>query len=1255
MKNITVTINDKRIKTNSDKTILEVVNDHKIDEIPTLCYDPRIEPYGSCFLCVVEVEGVKKLVPSCSTKVNDGMVIHTNTERIRSARKTALELLLSNHYADCIGPCQNNCPAGVDAQGYIALISIGKHREALRLVKQTNPLPLSIGRVCIRDCEVACRRNLVDDSVAINALKRYVADLDAIDMWTPLVKKRKNKKVAVVGGGPSGLTCAYYLNIEGYDVTIFEKLPQLGGMLRYGIPEYRLPKKILDTEINWITNLGIKVKNNVALGRDFDIPGLFSKGYDAVYLALGAHKASKMRLAHEDDTEGVVKGIDFLRDLQLNGVPRLEGTVIVVGGGNTAIDAARSALRCGADKVRIVYRRSIKEMPAHPEEVKAAEEEGVELLFLSNPTEIIREGNRLKAVECLKMELKEGEPGERPRPVPIPDSEFVLKCDTLIAAIGQQVDAAIFSNGNGCELQKWGTIKTDQDNLATSIKGVYAGGDVVTGPWTAIASIAHGKKAAAAIHDLLNKGKKTDNGWHFNSFKHRFNDVTEQELSFVKAVNREKMPELSINNRKQNFKEVELGFDQRKVVRETERCLECGCSEYYDCVLRRYCDTFGIDISNFIGETRKYKTDIQHPFISLDPNKCINCGLCVRTCSEVLEVSALGFVNRGFKAVMKPAMEHPLIETNCISCGNCIDVCPTGALAERFPFKILGALSKSNYRSICNFCSIGCNLNYKVIDSDVFYVSNSTEEIRDTHNRGYLCVKGRFGHRFLMSEDRLKQPVVGRNGKSTEVDWDDAIGSAVEGMKKIITKYGSDSVGVFASPKLSNEEIYLLQKLSRVTLGTNNISSFSNMLYSTDLDALDQSVGLTVSTMKTDDLIQSDIIVVINADLSEENLIMELKIKNAQKRGTKVILINSSEIKLAKYADLWIDSKRGTHTVLLNGILRELINREKFDRTFIQDRTEGFSELAEFLSGFNREKVCRLTGITNEKYEILNQWLENPGLNISFIYNIDSLREKSTGDLQAIGNFLLLTNRFSRKKNGLIILRDYANSAGLLDMGANPHYLPGYVKIADTEEIDRIGETWDMDLKKVFKPVDLKARMLAGEIKAVFIFGEDPLVHSENWKYFNGVEFMVVSDMFHTATAREADVILPAASYIEQDGTFTTCDRRLQKVNQILPPGNGMENWEILMKFANGFGDGFHYSSVSEIWEEIKEINRFYKDSQMNESWGEPFFQNGFYTRDHKAHFSVRDTDIATRNPERSSVLFSENFFKIKIKNNLML
>lgn len=1268
MKQINVTINGKKVVTTEGKTILEVVHENKIDKIPTLCHDKRIEPYGSCFVCVVEVEGVNKLLPSCASPIADGMVIHTDNERVRKSRKTALELLLSNHYADCIGPCMNNCPAHVDAQGYIALIAMGKHEEALKLIKQQNPLPLSIGRVCVRDCEVACRRQIIDESVGINHLKRYVADIDAEHHWVPEVKEKNGKKVAVVGGGPSGLTCAYYLTLEGYSVTIFEKLPRLGGMLMYGIPEYRLPKKTLQQEIQWILDRGIDVKTNTAMGRDFDIQSLFKEGFDSVYLAVGAHKASTMRLENENDTEGVMWGIDFLREVPGN-LPQLKGTVVVVGGGNTAIDAARTALRCGAGQVKIVYRRSIDEMPAHEEEIHAAQAEGIEILFLTNPKAILREKNkRLKGIECLKMKLVEAGPGERPRPVPVEGSEFQLPCDYLIGAIGQQVDTA-FNNPCGTEpgvtLERWGTIQAVEDTLETTVKGVFAGGDAVTGPYTAISAIAQGKKAAMAIDSYLCTGNIEKIREPFLSFKHKFNEVSESELSHFEKIARNKMPELPVAKRIGNLDEVESGYTCRQAEEEPKRCLECGCSEYSDCQLRHYADDFGVEISPYLGETRKYKVDARHPFIVMDPNKCINCGRCVRTCSEILKVSALGFVYRGFKAVVKPAMEKALLETNCIACGNCIDACPTGALTEKFPFKVLGTLPKENHEAVCNFCSLGCKINFKVINNEIYYVANSSETTVDSHNKGYLCVKGRFGHRYLMDKNRLEKPLIkgDKPGDFHEVTREKAADYTARKIESIIAKYGREAVAVFGSPKMSNEELYLLQKLARVGLKTNNIASFSHLLYSHDTTALDRAFGATVSSVGMDDIAEADVVVVINGNLSEENLVMELKIKEAQKKhGTQLILVSSSQIKPARFADLWIDSRKGSNTVLMNGIIRHLLKNGLIDEK--QKETAGYNELAAMVEKYTPEEVVEAADITPEKYEELLGCLENPGEKIVFIYNMDSQREKSAHDLQAIGNFLLLTGRLGHNKtgagSGIILMRQYANSTGLMDMGVSPNYLPGRVKPFEKEEIQRIANTWDTDLTDIFKPLAggseadedmearLKDRLLRGEIKAMLVFGEDPLAVRDNLKYFNGVEFLMVHDMFPTATTAEADVVIPAASFIEQDGTYTACDRRVQKVEGFITPKSGRENREFILALAEKFNqkETIKDTSTAHITREIQEVNRFYNGSA----------EGKFFNETGKPQFSIYPTEMVTFPPELPTILHSENYFNtlrmnLKFKN----
>ena len=422
-------IDGKRVIADNRQTILEVARQHGIDTIPTLCHDGQLEPFASCFLCVVKVKGARTLLPACSTKAQAGMVVETDTPEVRRSRKAALELMLSNHYADCIGPCQLACPAGVDIQGYIALAALDKYRDAIALIKERNPLPAVCGRVCTRPCEVrGCRHSLLDEAVGVDYVKRYLSDADLHDKspWRPTLAPSNGKKVAVVGAGPAGLSCAYFLALRGYKVSVFEAQPEAGGMLRYGIPEYRLPKEVLDLEINQILDLGVQLSTNVQLGRDFTISSLKEGGYDAIFLGLGAWDSSRMRV-QDEDSPGVLAGIDFLKQSGLRRRIDIYGRVLVVGGGNTAVDCARTALRLGVAEVRILYRRTRTEMPASETEIVEAEREGVKLDFLVAPVRVLRGGDgRVAGVECIRMELGEPDQSGRRSPRPLRGSEFRL-------------------------------------------------------------------------------------------------------------------------------------------------------------------------------------------------------------------------------------------------------------------------------------------------------------------------------------------------------------------------------------------------------------------------------------------------------------------------------------------------------------------------------------------------------------------------------------------------------------------------------------------------------------------------------------------------------------------------------------------------------------------------------------------------------------------------------------------------------------
>jgi heterodisulfide reductase subunit A-like polyferredoxin len=477
-------------------------------------------------------------------------------------------------------PCKATCPAHISVQGYLALVAEGKYHEALKLIKQENPLPAICGRVCPHPCETTCMRGEVDEPVAIDAIKRFVADLDlnSETRYIPEIKEKRDEKVAIVGSGPAGLTCAYFLAIEGYQVTVFEKLPVLGGMLSVGIPSYRLPSDIIEAEIQVIRDMGVQLKTGIDIGKDITVGELREQGYQAFFVAIGAHECKVLGIEGED-LEGVYPGVDYLREVNLGNHVSLGNRVAVVGGGNVAMDAVRTALRLGSSKPFIVYRRSLEEMPASEEEIEECKEEGIEIHFLTNPTRVIGENGRVKAIECVKMRLGEPDESGRRRPEPIAGSEFLIEVDSVIPAIGQESDWACLTEECVCTLSDWNTMQVDPLTLQSNDPDIFAGGDAVHGPRTVIEAIAHGKQAAISI-DRFIRGEDLIEGR-----EKEWKAIEGVETEGYDRIPRERMPRLAAQERSGNFNEVQLGFTEEQVRGEAQRCLNCGvCSECYECV-----------------------------------------------------------------------------------------------------------------------------------------------------------------------------------------------------------------------------------------------------------------------------------------------------------------------------------------------------------------------------------------------------------------------------------------------------------------------------------------------------------------------------------------------------------------------------------------------------------------------------------------------------------------------------------------------
>ena len=517
-------------------------------------------------------------------------------------------------------PCTLACPAGTNVQGYVALIARKKYREALSLIRERLPIPGVLGRICPAPCEEKCNRKLLEEPIAIRALKRFAADMAEDEVPPPEIEE-KEERVAIIGSGPAGLACAYQLRREGYKVTIFEALPVLGGMLRVGIPEYRLPKSVLAKEIEEIKRLEIRMETDTPIGKETSIEDLFEQGYKAIFVGVGAHRSQRLRVPGED-ADGVIHGVDFLRDINLGREVKTKGRVVIIGGGDVAIDSARSALRLGADEVTIVYRRTRVEMPARDEELEAAKREGVKIEYLVAPAEILSENGKVTGIRCTRMELGEPDDTGRRRPVPIPGSEFDLKADMVIPAIGQ-VPGLSFLENSGINISARGSIEVDPVTLETSRKGVFAGGDCQTGPSIAVEAVAGGARAAESIvryinHQDLKEARVVE--------QRKLSDVTSVPFGRAREP-RQKMPSMSMEESVGGFEEIELGFSEDAAVREASRCLNCGiCSECMQCVAACKANAIDHSMREETAELNVGSVVLCPGFDEFDPSPLFNYG-----------------------------------------------------------------------------------------------------------------------------------------------------------------------------------------------------------------------------------------------------------------------------------------------------------------------------------------------------------------------------------------------------------------------------------------------------------------------------------------------------------------------------------------------------------------------------------------------------------------------------------------------------
>jgi formate dehydrogenase alpha subunit len=624
-------------------------------------------------------------------------------------------------------------------------------------------------------------------------------------------------------------------------------------------------------------------------------------------------------------------------------------------------------------------------------------------------------------------------------------------------------------------------------------------------------------------------------------------------------------------------------------------CDSCG-----KCILQDLAYKYGIKEIEYKGKTHKKKVLDDNPFIYRNNEKCILCGRCVRICDEIVGANAIGYVGRGFESEIVPAFDQPLLQTDCVFCGNCISTCPVGALQPKPYLNMARDWESNKIETVCPYCGVGCVINLHVKDNRIVCVSS---DVGKNLNMGSLCVKGRFGIDFVGSQKRIDSPLVKEsNGKFKKISWDRAINLIAKKLKDIKEKYGPDSIGVLSSAKCTNEENYILSKFARVVIGTNNIDHCARLCHASTVTGLIPTFGSGAMTNSINDIKYSDAAIIIGSNTTEAHPVIGYEIiKNVLANGLKLIVIDPREIPITKYATIHLKQKPGTDIAVILGMMNVIYNNNLHNMEFIHQRTEDFDSFASCFNDYTPQKVQEISGVDRDDL-VAAAKIYASAKNASIFYAMGITQHTcGTENVIALADLAMIAGQIGRNGTGVNPLRGQNNVQGACDMGALPNYYSGYQYVDDEKSREKFEKAWTVKLPAgsgmtVTEMVDAAG---SGGLKALYIMGENPMISEPDLLHvaesLKKLEFMIVQDIFITETAEFADVILPGACFAEKDGTFTNTERRIQRIRKAVePPGKALPDWEIICRISSAMGYQMHYQNISEIMDEIAEVTPIY-------------------------------------------------------------